>query len=275
MLGDKQRAMLTTAGLTAGVVVVAGVLWLSPWRRRTPPPPEHEALSHENRADLSPNAAAVADVLEKTAFVEPDARSVPRIASTIREHVRQALQDERFAQVAPPQRREDLLNLVEQRIALLLEHDFDAYHSMIRARGGVTPASDPEKAATYRKAISNREKAFHHTRIDPDHVRVRVLFHQGKPVDTLPQPPKVIWSDEIFDIPDDPVKGGLDVVEVMVPIYAPKLVMHPQSFQPTGTKPAPAVVGFAYAWSESRRQWLPYRTHLYYTDGNYMAPSFP
>jgi|GEM_PF-6887484 len=275
------NARFIGAGAVAAIGVtlaVRAILGPAEPPTRTTPPPEHETLVHKMKLKTqAPAESELASLLSSAEFVKPKASTVKSIAAQIRDKAAQSIERNQ-AITLDDARKQDFLNLIEERVNLLLEPDFERYEAMIVSRGGHTQASDPKHAKTYRRAVVSRAAHFRYTRIAPEEASVHLLFKAGEPQETDLLPPNVMSNPEVFkDVPDDPFEGKLDVVELRVPVYTPTFRFDPETRTPLGFgESAPTLVGFAMAWDRRNSQWTPWRTNLYYSkEGTYIPPSCP
>ncbi len=257
--GSHQRGNVRLRLILAIVVMVAGlglafralrpVLWPA---TPSPLPPQLTGASER----LGPG------LLDTDPAKEPAGDVVSRAAGV----ARLALGHPSFSGVVGPRRLDDLVLAFEERLIATLDGEYERDMAARLARGMPPPPSPPSQDTidNYRKTADWTR----HTAIGIDRIEVRVIFDKGKPAAPTP-------TEEGFDaltytkkgatafpIPEDPSKAGLDVVEVRIP-----MALRPISGRSRGA----VLVGYQFAWSENRQQWIPFVNVVYCAQGESYA----
>jgi len=247
------RTRLALAVLIAAVGLV--VAWRALARFRSGPRP-----SGPVPVEVAPQARAL------LASIELDARPAEETASDLvaqaASRVRDVATGQKITALGAGDRLNDLLRAFHERLFATIAGDFDRNVADLVGRGD-SKDHEGDRDAWTRRLESHRMIAFGIRQIE-----VRELYRGGRRI----APPK--GSDGLaslefqpergrFPISNDAEAGRLDVVEVRLPMRKRRIII------PAGDQPASfgewslVRVGYRFAWSNDRRQWIPWGVCIY------------
>ena len=237
------RVMMTAALACVGVLWV----WWSYTRHATPahsPGPSYTEPSETVKTmlgsiefDAEPTEATVASLLD---------RAVQQAEDRVRELSRSG--------DGPVRRVDDLVRVFGQSLRNTIVPNFDVRCEMMRERGDEWVG---EKLTGELKSWTTQAELTRDARFGTEGLEVRVLYQAGvrvapeaadegfSTVMSRPKPGRMPIAME----PDD---GALDIVEVRLPMEKGQVAV-------AGRKgKRPVLVGYQFAWSKERGQWIPW-----------------
>jgi len=192
---------------------------------------------------------------------EPTAESVDAVVATARERAAASARDV-LGSIGglPAGADENLLDAFGERLSMTLDGDFERNIELLRARGD---RSTPEQVEAMRDARIAWSEHVRLARVSLSGVSTRVVYERGRRVapDDTELGLSVTTSTPSFDrfgVPLDAEGGKLTVVEVRILV---------EQHDVEHGKPRPTVVGYQFAWSPGRRQWIPWKNVTYYPPG--------
>lgn len=239
MLSTRRKVLMAT-------LIAAGGIFLA-WRaldRAAPVTPRHAQASISD---------SVRSILELQDFdTVPTEQALPEIENRIRSRTQSLAEAMRGSGALPANRAPDLATAFAERLTAVLAGNAQANLSFLNARGYNISGYDP----------AQWEAAAPFTRLAPislEHAEIRVIFEQGRRVSVpdIEQGFGVLTTEPgpetARPVPADAAKGKLDVIEVRLPMR--KLT--------ADGKTTTSLVGFQFAWSVNRGQWVPWRNVVY------------
>ncbi len=161
----------------------------------------------------------------------------------------------------------DLASALRARLRAVIDGDLETNIVDLVARGDRSAWDEAQRTQWEASADWHR-----HAPIDPAGVELRMRYVQGRPVGPggLAEAASVLTlkpAEGRFPIPADPVGAKLDVVEI-------RFLMRIRDIQ--SQAPVAAAVGFGFAWSRERRQWIPWEVRVLKADTEHVlgAPVF-
>jgi len=266
----------TSKAVLAGVIAAAGLIVAGrAVVRLTRPtlPPEHrdfpdhshseDTVESQTGDDHTTEAAAQTTELQRTlknaTWITPTAQELDALALRVGETVDRAIVRLHSRAVLNSERRRDLVGLFQKTFRLWQAPSVtkEEYVDLVESRGG-RPTLDPDTSTAAPGYLDYSLSDFSTDQIDvvPRYIggRLETPWPDGA------GPGWTFYNPDMFDMPDDPRRGRLDVYEVRIPVKAPAL-----NFETGEEGRVPLVLGFAYAWDEERREWIPWRHWLYMT----------
>lgn len=221
--------------------------------------------SHEPRATSAPLSEAASRLGPELLDAGGDAEASDLAVSRAQSRVREILRAESFGRVVAASRREDLVDAFAERLIATLDGEY-ARDMAARVARGMTPPGEPTDTA-----LENYTKTADWTRgsrIGIGALEIRVIDDAGRAVAAAPVAEgydALSYTKKgplAFPISSDPVGSRLDVVEVRLPMGLRPI---------EGDSRGAVLVGYQFAWSGQRRQWIPLTNVVYRAQGERYA----
>lgn len=239
--GNMKKAVLAGAFAMVGVVLAWRALDRADRREQIAPAPRH--VPAETALRVSP------EVLDTTPTPETAAQIVQELTRRARPQM------DGFSGTLGPGGNNigDLAQAFSDLFGASLTGDYERSAATLVARGYSAAHRDRDD---WEKAALSATMG----RLGTQGVEVRLLYRHGRPVTPI-APPESGWSyltmtpsAKLMPVPADPERGMLDVVEVRFPIE--------RKTADTCTLET-VLLGYRFAWSRERKQWVPYQTCIY------------
>ncbi len=167
----------------------------------------------------------------------------------------------------PASSAEDLVEAFRQRFEMTISGDYDQNIAYLRARGDTLSA---ELAEQDRDRWLRQSQETRLARVSLKDLDTRVIYRRGTRV--APDAVELGFSTSTttpnagrFPVPADAEAGDLTVVEVQLPME--KRDVRTSQLRPT-------LVGYQFAWSDSRGMWIPWKNVIYSDPGDTHAAVF-
>ncbi len=156
----------------------------------------------------------------------------------------------------PASATEDLVEAFRQRFEMTISGDYDQNIEYLRARGDTLSA---ELAERDRENWVRQSQETRLARVSLKDVETRVIYKRGTRV--APDAVELGFSTSTtapnagrFPVPADAEAGDLTVVEVQLPMEKRDVLT---------SQLRPTLVGYQFAWSDSRGMWIPWKNVIY------------
>ena len=152
-------------------------------------------------------------------------------------------------------RMRDLCAVFGDRLRVTLDARYEAHVASLRERGIRVPADEE----MYRRGWESQASSMRMAPLQVSALEIRAIYLSGRQVveDATEQGFRVAMfkpDASRLPVPGDATGTKLDVVEVRIPMAKP----------PVGSPEArPVLVGYQFAWSVERAQWIPWAMCVY------------
>lgn len=202
------------------------------------------------------------ELLDQAASAEATPESILEMAQ---ERLRRVLDAGGPGGVVAPERCADLVTAFGERLIATLDGQYDRDMAARVARGMARPDPPTEVALTNYKKTADWTRG---TRVGLDLIEARVIYDHGDPVAPSPveEGYEALTYEKhgplAFPLSGDPQAKRLDVVEVRLPMG-----LKPVQGESRGA----VLVGYQFAWSAQRSQWIPLCNVIYQAQGEHYA----